>query len=434
MNTVIILAGGTGTRVGAGRPKQFIEVLGKPVLAYTCEIFQKNKNIDAIEIVCHHDWVDYCRDMVNKYCISKVKWIVLGGETFQDSVMNGVKHLEELLGKETSLDDYVFIQYGGAPFTSQKIVDAVAEMTFERGSAVTATPCYQLLSERTTDTTSDVWCDRDKYIQIACPYGFKFSYLLDIYKRSAEQGLLETIEPHTTSLMYALGETINYAYGDQTNIKITTAEDIEMFEGYVMADQKREKESVTGDVVVFLADGFEECEGLIVVDLLRRAGLKVLMASIMGRRDVKSSRDILIHADCLAENVAYEKVRMIVLPGGRTGTENLAASELVKDRCLEFAKDRYVAAVCAAPSILAQLGLMKQATVHPDFAGAMREAEVLNESVVVDGNIITGQGLGATMPFALVLVKILANANKVEEIRKAICYYDDYCEMQREQK
>lgn len=234
MNIVMILAGGTGTRVGADRPKQFIDVLGKPVLAYTCEIFEKNDNIDAIEIVCHYDWIDYCKQMVEKFSITKVRWIVPGGETFQDSVMNGLQHLEGLLGKETSLDDSVFIQYGGAPFTSQKIVNAVVEMTKERGSAVTAMPCYQLLSSKDSDSTSEHWKDRDKYIIIACPYGFKFSYLLNIYQKAREKGLLEIIEPHTTSLMYALGEKINYTYGDQTNIKITTAEDIELFKGFVL--------------------------------------------------------------------------------------------------------------------------------------------------------------------------------------------------------
>lgn len=240
MNIVIILAGGTGTRVGAEKPKQFIDVLGKPVLAYTCDIFQKNEHIDAIEIVCHHDWMDYCQCMVGKYGLTKVKWIVPGGETFQDSVINGKKHLENLLGTETSLDDNIFIHYGGAPFTSQKIVNAVVEMTEERGSAVTATPCYQLISikDEGDDTRTSTWVDRDKYTQIACPYGFKFYYLIDIYKRSEEQGILETIEPHTTSLMFALGETINLAYGDQTNIKITTVEDVEMFEGYVLEQRK----------------------------------------------------------------------------------------------------------------------------------------------------------------------------------------------------
>lgn len=238
MNTVIILAGGTGTRVGGERPKQFIEVMGKPILAYTCEIFQRNQCIDTIEIVCHCDWINYCWDMVRQYHLSKVRWVVLGGANFQGSVMNGIRHLENLLDKETRLDDNVFIHYGGAPFTSQKIVNAVIEMTLERGSAVTGTPCYQLLSTRDSDSTSEHWADRDKYIQIACPYGFRFSYLLDIYKRAAEQRLLETVEPHTTSLMYALGEIINYAYGDQTNIKITTAEDVDMFEGYILRQQR----------------------------------------------------------------------------------------------------------------------------------------------------------------------------------------------------
>lgn len=422
MNTVIILAGGNGTRVGAERPKQFIEVLGKPVLAYTCDIFQRNEKIDAIEIVCHLNWVDYCKQMCEKYGLSKVRWLVLGGETFQDSVINGVKHLKSLLGKETSLNDNVFIQYGGAPFTSQKIVNAVVAMTEERGSAVTATPCYQLLSERTTDTTSEVWCDRDKYIQIACPYGFKFSYLLDIYRRSENQGLLETIEPHTTSLMYALGETINYAYGDQTNIKITTAEDIEMFEGYVLEQQRKSDGKTSGDVVVFLADGFEECEGLLIVDLLRRAGLKVIMASTMGTRDVRSSREILIQTDCIVENVEFDKAMMIVLPGGRIGTMNLSRNKMVLEQCMAFANDKYVAAVCSAPSILANIRLMKRATVHPDFKDQMGNVEVLDESVVVDGNIITGQGLGATIPFALKLVERLINKEAADTIATAICY------------
>lgn len=248
MNIAIILAGGDGSRVGADKPKQFVEILGKPVLAYTIEIFQKNKSIDAIEVVCHQSWMDYCRQMIDVYNLSKVKWIVPGGETFQDSVVNGINHLKSLLsvkegGKlnsaEVKLNDNIYIQYGSAPFTSQKIVNAVIEMTEECGSAVTATPCYQLMGTKDSDTTSKYWVDRDKYIQIACPQGFQLGYILDIYKRAREQGLLETIEPHTTSLIHALGDTIHFTYGDQTNVKITTAEDLELFEGYVLMMQRR---------------------------------------------------------------------------------------------------------------------------------------------------------------------------------------------------
>lgn len=235
MITAIILAGGVGSRVGAGCPKQFVEILGKPVLAYTIEIFQNNPQVDAIEIVCHKNWKEYLMDMIEKYSLSKVKWVADGGDTFQDSVMSGINNLKNKI----RLDDYVMIQYGAAPFTSDKIVDDVIRVMKDKGSAVTATPCYQLLGSNDENGTSESWVDRDKYIQIACPYGFKFSYLLDVYDRAEKQGLIEKIEPHTTSLMYALGDTLYQAYGDQTNIKITTKEDLDMFEGYVLMKRNR---------------------------------------------------------------------------------------------------------------------------------------------------------------------------------------------------
>jgi 2-C-methyl-D-erythritol 4-phosphate cytidylyltransferase len=234
MITAIILAGGVGSRVGAGRPKQFIEVLDKPVLAYTMEIFEKHPEVDAIEVVCHKSWKDYLDAMVEKYGYKKVKWIADGGETFQDSVMSGVNNLKDKI----SLDDYVLIQYGAAPFTSERIVTDVIRVMKEKDSSVTATPCYQLMGSM-DGATSNTWVDRDKYTQIACPYGFKYSYLLDVYKRAEEKGLIEVIEPHTTSLMYALGDKLNLAYGDQTNIKITTKEDLDMFEGYILMKQRR---------------------------------------------------------------------------------------------------------------------------------------------------------------------------------------------------
>lgn len=97
----------------------------------------------------------------------------------------------------------------------------------------------------------------------------------------------------------------------------------------------------------------------------------------MGRIDINSSRDIEIKADCLMENVEFGNVRMIVLPGGRLGTENLAASEWVKEKCIEFGKHKMIAAVCAAPIILASLGLMNSGTVHPDYAGYMGGGKLL---------------------------------------------------------
>lgn len=114
MITKIILAGGTGSRTGADKPKQFIEILNKPVLAYTIKIFQKHLEIDAVEVVCHKSLKNYLENIVCKYNLTKVKWIADGGTTFQDFAINGMNNLKDKI----SSDDYVLTQYGAAPFTS----------------------------------------------------------------------------------------------------------------------------------------------------------------------------------------------------------------------------------------------------------------------------------------------------------------------------
>lgn len=237
MNYCVILAGGSGTRVGGNCPKQFIEVLGKPVLVYTLEIFQRNENIDAIEIGCNSDWIDYCNDLVKKYNITKVKWIVNGGKTFQGTVINCINNLKDKINDE----DYVLIQYGAAPFTKQVIINDSIKVAHEKGMSFAATPCYQLMGTNNDDKSLE-WVDRDKHIEVTCPQTFRFDYLLKIYNEARSKDLLNKIEPHTTSLMYALGYPLYKSYSDQTNIKITTKEDLELFEGWVMMNQKRIRE------------------------------------------------------------------------------------------------------------------------------------------------------------------------------------------------
>ena len=176
--------------------------------------------------------------------------------------------------------------------------------------------------------------------------------------------------------------------------------------------------------IVFLADGFEECEGLLAVDLLRRAKVNVVTASITGKRTVTSSHGVTLEADALAEEADFAAGDMVILPGGMPGTTRLGESAVVRDQCLAYARDKYVAAVCAAPSVLAGLGLLegKPATCHPNFEDKMAGAVVTREPVAVAGRIITGQGLGAAIPFALELVKVLAGAEEAQRIAKAICW------------
>lgn len=427
MNIAVILAGGVGNRVGARIPKQFIEVLGKPILAYTIDAFENHSQIDAILVVCVKSHLDYIWEMKKKYNLSKIKWVTQGGDTFQASVLNGVQFLRDKIKD----DDIVLVHFGASPFITEDIIADAIRVCKEKGNAISTTDYYILSGKKKNtssvadpDNYSDEYIDRETIAVMNSPHAFKFGLIRDIYDEAIKTGIIDTVEPHTTTLMYAMGKKIFFSYGSQNNIKITRKEDIELFEGYVLEQQRKETENNSSDVIVFLADGFEECEGLLVVDLLKRAGLSVVTASVMGRRDIKSSRDILITADCLAENVDYEKAKMIVLPGGRKGTEILRKNELVKERCLSFAVDKYVAAICAAPSILAEIGILKgrHVTVHPDYEDKMHDAIITKESVCLDGNIVTGQGLGATIPFCFEIIGILVGKQKVEQIKEAICY------------
>lgn len=234
MNIAIILAGGVGSRVGADRPKQFIEVLGKPILAYTIEAFQNNENIDAIEIVCVESHIEYLKEMVNTYALDKVKWITKGGVDFQHSVLNGVKNLQDKIGA----DDNVVIHFGASPFVTDEIINDSIEVCNQKGNAISTTPFYVLSGVKNDDGSSTEYIDRETIACMNSPHTFKYSLINEIYDRSIETGIIDEVEPHTTTLMYKLGIPIYFSKGSQTNIKITTKEDLELFEGYVLVKNK----------------------------------------------------------------------------------------------------------------------------------------------------------------------------------------------------
>lgn len=428
MNVAVILAGGVGNRVGASIPKQFIEVLGKPIIAYSIDPFEANDDIDAILVVCVKPYVDYIWELKEKYNFTKINWVTEGGDSFQASVMNGVNFLFNKIAE----DDTVLFHFAASPFISSDIISDAISVCKERGTNAISTTDYYLLSGEKKSTSSvndhsnytEKYIDRDTIAVMNTPHAFRFGYIYDLYKRAVRTGIIDNVEPHTTTLMYAMGEKIFFSKGSQTNIKITTKEDLKLFEGYVLSTQRSKNQDLDCEVVIFVAEGFEECEALLVADILRRAGIKALLASTTDVLDVKSSREILIHTDCLAENIDYSNVKMLVLPGGRKGTKNISNSEFVKEKCVRFAKDRYIAALCSAPSILADLGILegKSVTIHPDYVEQVKNAIVENKSVVVDENIVTGQGLGATIPFSLKLVELLIDVDRSQKIAKDICF------------
>lgn len=228
-NIAIILAGGVGSRVGAGIPKQFIEVQGKPILVYTLEIYQQNQEVESIAVVCHADYLQYLQNLTEVYHLTKVKWIIPGGGTFQDSCMNGIKYLSNKIQR----NDNILIHYGAAPFTSQEIVKDAIRVCREKGNAVCGIPCYQLMGSKDNGVSRN-WVNRDELVQITCPYCFNYGFVSDLYKEAEEKNLLEKVEPHITTLMQYMGYELYLSYGDQSNMKITTKEDVALFEGFVL--------------------------------------------------------------------------------------------------------------------------------------------------------------------------------------------------------
>lgn len=183
-------------------------------------------------------------------------------------------------------------------------------------------------------------------------------------------------------------------------------------------------------VYLFMADGFEEVEGLTVVDMLRRAGIELRTVSIMGRKNVTGSHRIEVMADMLIEDVQIgdiqpEDVQMLILPGGMPGTLNLKAhaglNQLI-DRGVQ--KGIYLAAICAAPTVYGEKGLLKgkKAVCYPGMEQGLLDAEVLYENVAVDGNFITSRGLGTAIDFALKLVEILKSREAADTLAAQIVY------------
>lgn len=183
-------------------------------------------------------------------------------------------------------------------------------------------------------------------------------------------------------------------------------------------------------VSVFFADGCEEVEALTVVDLLRRAGIHTDMVSITGNQLVTSSHQVGIQTDVLFEEMDFSDTDLLVLPGGMPGTLHLQAHEglttLLKkyDEEGKQGNNKYVAAICAAPSVLGGLGILKgrRACCYPGFEEKLTGAEVEESPAVRDGHVITGRGMGTAIPFGLKLIEVLCGAEKAEEVKKSIVF------------
>ncbi len=176
---------------------------------------------------------------------------------------------------------------------------------------------------------------------------------------------------------------------------------------------------------IFLADGFEEIEALTVVDLLRRAGIEIVTASIMGRKSVTGSHKITVEADVLLDDVDFDSTDMIILPGGMPGTTNLGACEPLKEKIQDFYNNKkMLAAICAAPTVYGKMELLDgvKACCYPGCEVDLKGALVQTSQVTRDGIFITSRGMGTAIPFGLAIIEHFQGRDAASDMAKKIVY------------
>lgn len=231
MVIAIVIAGGVGSRMGADIPKQFVQVNGKPVLFYTLEAFEHHPMVDAIELVCIDGWQDAVLAYAKEYGIAKLKWIVKGGASGQESIRNGVFALEGVC----SPDDIVVIHDGIRPLVDAAVLDDVIQKARQFGNGVTSMPYNEqifLVDESRPETTVK-YIPRETLRRVATPQAYRFRLLDEKYHEAFEKKIGIYGSSYTNTMMTELGVRLYFAAGSDRNIKLTTPGDIEIFKAMI---------------------------------------------------------------------------------------------------------------------------------------------------------------------------------------------------------
>ncbi len=236
MNIAIIIAGGSGNRMGMDIPKQFINVYDKPVLLYTLEGFQSHPLVDVIEVVCIEGWEHIVSAYAKQYGITKLRSIVKGGSTGQESIRNGVYNLEG----ECSADDIVIVHDGIRPLIEPSVLTDVIQKASKFGNAVTSMPYNEqifVVNDKDESITTK-YIPREKIRRVSTPQAYRFDLIDEKYHEAFEKGIGIYGSAYTNTMMVELGVTLHLAAGSDKNIKLTTQDDLEMFKGYLANAKK----------------------------------------------------------------------------------------------------------------------------------------------------------------------------------------------------
>lgn len=225
----MLLAGGVGKRMGASVPKQFLEVNGDPIIVYPLRIMDANPMIDAVEIVCVENYIDSMWNIVTRFGIKKVKWITAGGATCQDSTKNGLDHLKSV----ASADDIVMIHMSSYPLASGEIMKACIQSAIENGNGCTARPILYSVYFTDDKKTSTEQIDRDRMMLCTIPYAFRFGECSELYDRAYKEKKGIDGNVFTNTLYCDYGKRIYFTKDSETNMKVTTPEDIRLMQAYL---------------------------------------------------------------------------------------------------------------------------------------------------------------------------------------------------------
>ncbi|HEO3792599.1 TPA: 2-C-methyl-D-erythritol 4-phosphate cytidylyltransferase [Streptococcus agalactiae] len=238
MNIGVIFAGGVGRRMNTkGKPKQFLEVHGKPIIVHTIDIFQNTEAIDAVVVVCVSDWLDYMNNLVERFNLTKVKAVVAGGETGQMSIFKGLEAAEQL----ATDDAVVLIHDGVRPLINEEVINANIQSVKETGSAVTSVRAKETVVLVNDFSKISEVVDRTRSFIAKAPQSFYLSDILSVERDAISKGITDAIDSSTLMGMYNRELTI--VEGPYENIKITTPDDFYMFKALYDA---RENEQIYG--------------------------------------------------------------------------------------------------------------------------------------------------------------------------------------------
>ena len=231
MNVALIVAGGSGNRMGQDIPKQFLNVFDKPVLIYTLESFERQAEVDAIVVVCIAGWEKMVRAYANQFNITKLRDIVRGASSAQESIRNGVESLSD----KCSDGDIVIIHDGIRPLVDSAVLTDVIEKAKEHGNAVTSMPYNEqiFIVDENDKTTTTRYIPRETLRRVSTPQAYRYDLVRDKYREAFAKGVGTGGSNYTNTMMVQLGVRLHFASGSDKNIKLTTKDDLELFKGYL---------------------------------------------------------------------------------------------------------------------------------------------------------------------------------------------------------